>query len=482
MNSEDIKVTVCILSRNDNKFIEGCIAHIFNFVDEIIVIDASDDSKTIDIINNMKIGGKMGGGTNVFPKLVLVDDRGHIAEDFSVERNKIQAMAKYDWILHVDTDERFDRRFLVNMKKLIAKEIDTGKIPVIFRFPRVNHPNRENYPDYQARLVNKKYTIWKRRVHEIPILLTISEDLGLDISGVDNSIIIDFPIIHFKKDKTQIQQRWRDLRHVDVKDNYRKVMVISIFKNSIVWVKDILVCMYSSYRFNERLGEEKSRLEMYYSFIDGDSTDGTFEVLKDYVNEKSIPSIQLRRFEPKEEDFGIAKGDPCFRYRKLATIRNHVIEQSVGDGKLQFNDEDYILFMDSDVKFDEYVIHELIKDMEGCGADIIAPMIYIEDFKGYGNGYFYDSLAFRSLKGKQFNHLPPYSTDINMSGPSEVASVGSFYLMKYKVAKNVKYTGMHDSEQVEFCNSVRSNGFRIFISPRLSVLHVNFSKYRLEWH
>ncbi len=71
---------------------------------------------------------------------------------------------------------------------------------------------------------------------------------------------------------------------------------------------------------------------------------------------------------------------------------------------------------------------------------------------------------------------------VNLDTPIEVSSVGSFYLMKYKVLKNTKYTGNSDSEQVEFCNNARSNGYKIFVSPKLSVLHVNLEKYGMTWH
>ena len=59
-----------------------------------------------------------------------------------------------------------------------------------------------------------------------------------------------------------------------------------------------------------------------------------------------------------------------------------------------------------------------------------------------------------------------------MNKPNEMSSVGSFYVMKYKVAKNIKYSGESDSEHVEFCNKTRSQGFKVFVDPRLSVYHI----------
>ena len=261
--------------------------------------------------------------------------------------------------------------------------------------------------------------------------------------------------------------------------NNKKLLILSMFKNSNMWAKDILLRMYNICRFNDILCDKDiNKLHISFSFIDGMSTDGTYATLDNYCKNENMSDVKILQFE--HDNFVIDSNDSCARFKKLAAIRNDAIEQSVKN--LNFKDDDYILFADSDIKFKYDVVHELIKDMESCNADIIAPMIYIENFREFGNSYFYDILAFRFLDGKKFDHIVLYSNTMNMNKPNEVSSVGSFYIMKYKVAKNVKYTGEKDSEQVEFCKNAKSKGFKIFVSPRLSVLHINLDNYGLKWH
>ncbi len=261
--------------------------------------------------------------------------------------------------------------------------------------------------------------------------------------------------------------------------DHKKLLILSMFKNSNMWARNVLLNMHNIYRFNDTLYDEDiNKLHIYFSFIDGMSTDETFSTLTNYCKNGDVPSMQILQLE--HDNIVIDSNDPYTRYKKLAIIRNDVIEQSTKN--ISLKDNDYILFADSDIKFRYDIVYELIKDMENCGADIIAPMIYIENFREFGNSYFYDTLAFRWLDGKNFDHLGLHARNIDVNIPNEVSSVGSFYVMKYKVAKTVKYTGEKDSEQVEFCNSARSTGFKVFISPRLSVLHINLDNYGLKWH
>ncbi len=264
--------------------------------------------------------------------------------------------------------------------------------------------------------------------------------------------------------------------------NRRKLLILSIFKNSNKWAKNVLLDIYNIYRFNDTLYDSDSnRLDINFSFLDGMSTDDTLLTLTDYCKNEDIQNMKIMQFD-YDKNYGKLNNDkdPCARYKKLAIIRNYIIDQSVKDAHVE--DNDYILFIDSDIRFKYDIAHKLIKDMEKCGADIIAPMIYIENFREFGNNYFYDTLAFRHLDGSNFDHFGIYSNNININTSNEVSSVGSFYLMKYKVVKSAKYSGEKDSEQVEFCNNARSLGFKVFVSPRLSVLHINLDRYGLEWH
>lgn len=473
MDPNNIKISAGILTKNDEQFIKGCIENISPYIDEIIILDANDNDNTKNIVDNMNI---IVDNIKIDKKIIY--KKVPVSQDFSKDRNILHSMASGDYILHIDCDERFDPIFLSSMRSIISNYINNHILPILFRFPRINKPNKVNYPDYQIRLVNKKYTKWIRKVHEIPEITAINKDdiKNLGIANTNNMITTDFPIIHLEKDKNLLQIRWQDLLSKDIFYNRKKLLVLSMFKNSDVWAKEVLAYINNAYKYNEKLDDNNpEKLQIYFSFLDGRSTDKTFEILKNFCEEGGILNIQLRQY-----DVDINPNENCARYKKLAIVRNYFVEQSVAP--LSFKDDDYVLFIDSDIKFADNMIHELIKEMPKCQADMIAPMVYIEDFKWYGNSYFYDTLAFRSLNGIPFSHTEPYSPHLDMNRPNQLNSIGSFYIMKYKVAKNVKYSGNADSEQVEFCDRARSLGYQIFVTPRLSVYHINFEKYGMGWH
>ena len=49
MNS---KISVCIIAKNEEKYISDCINSVINLVDEIIVLDTGSTDKTIEICQN----------------------------------------------------------------------------------------------------------------------------------------------------------------------------------------------------------------------------------------------------------------------------------------------------------------------------------------------------------------------------------------------------------------------------------------------
>ena len=547
-SQEQIKISACILTRNEPTRIKGTILHVYPYVDEIIINDGSDDTSTIEqvktIIDNehkIKISHNPTQTTN-----------------FAEERNKMHEWATTDYVLHVDTDERFDINFLKNMINIIEEYLDKNIIPLMFRFPRKNvELDITKYPDYQIRLINRLYTKWIRNVHEIP---TIIKQDKYSLHGHEmipaNLVYLDKYIInHLPKNRIDIRKRWDILSDNTINNESieeliklsnltisnetnkpinRKLLICSMFKDSSMWMNDILSCIDNFIDYNKNNVSNDNRLLIKLAFLKGKSDDNTIEILNNYI--KSLEDNDI--IDPSKiwyEQYDI-DNTTISRYQKLALLRNYIIEKSTE--KIKLNDNDIILFMDSDIKFDKDIVHELIVDMNKSNADIIAPFVCIENNGVFKNNYFYDTLAFRNIDNEQFSHYRPYifgdikrskikkekhekiqkalekidelntlrkinwefnlNTPLNdtfpdnlyreayglidLNIPIEVNSVGSFYLMKYKVVKNVKYTGNNDSEQVEFMNNAQSMGYKIFVSQRLKVLHVNLEKYGLKWH
>ena len=83
------KLSLCMIVKNEEKLLPGCLESAKDFVDEIIIVDTGSTDKTIEIAKqyNAKIYE-------------------HPWENnFSKHRNQSISYATSDWILYLDADE-----------------------------------------------------------------------------------------------------------------------------------------------------------------------------------------------------------------------------------------------------------------------------------------------------------------------------------------------------------------------------------------
>lgn len=191
-----VEVTLCILTYNEVAFIERCIKHHKPYVDYIVAVDGGSNDGTLEILTK-------------FADKVMVEKE--VKNDFAYLRNLLQELAPSDWCLHVDADELFNIRFLKQMKNIIME----NKV-LCFRFPRINVD--QTYPqyepgDWQVRLINKRFGVWVRPVHEI--VWDKYGDRPLDQGGrFYVKSLTNYPIIHLQRPKQireKILERWRNL-------------------------------------------------------------------------------------------------------------------------------------------------------------------------------------------------------------------------------------------------------------------------------
>jgi tetratricopeptide (TPR) repeat protein len=83
-------VSAALIVRDEEEFIEGCLASLAGHVDEIVVVDTGSRDRTIEIARQ-------------FP---IVLHRLSWRNDFSAARNVALDKASGDWILYIDADER----------------------------------------------------------------------------------------------------------------------------------------------------------------------------------------------------------------------------------------------------------------------------------------------------------------------------------------------------------------------------------------
>jgi len=84
-------VSACMMVKNEEEFLEGCLQSIRNWVDEIIVVDTGSTDRTMDIARSY--------GARVFSQ--------EWSKDFSRHRNYSISKASSDWVFIIDADEEF---------------------------------------------------------------------------------------------------------------------------------------------------------------------------------------------------------------------------------------------------------------------------------------------------------------------------------------------------------------------------------------
>jgi tetratricopeptide (TPR) repeat protein len=168
-------ISLCMIVKDEEKFLSKCLESVKDYVDEIIVVDTGSKDKTKDIA--------LGFGAKVFD-FTWVDD-------FSKARNFSLTKATKDWILILDADEIIHRKGMERIGELINK--DAGG----YLLTQKNYTNDRNvtgfvldkseffegyYPSKIVRLFkNSPGLEFKGRVHE-----RVDDSVGkiLD-SGVD---------------------------------------------------------------------------------------------------------------------------------------------------------------------------------------------------------------------------------------------------------------------------------------------------------
>lgn len=104
-----MKLSACLVIRNEDKYLERCLSSIYNLVDEIIVIhDGPCDDNSLLIARKYK--------ASVYVRPFIGEAEYH--RPYSYQK------ARGDWILQIDADEFLPK----NSKKIIEKIIDNSQI------------------------------------------------------------------------------------------------------------------------------------------------------------------------------------------------------------------------------------------------------------------------------------------------------------------------------------------------------------------
>jgi len=149
-----MKISVIILTKNEEKMIDDCLKSL-GFADEILVVDTGNTDSTNSIARKRNATIIPYSGTS----------------NYAAWRNAGLTAAKGDWVLYVDADERVTPLLGSEIMEITKNE----KARSGYAIPRRNFifgkefKHSGQYPDYQKRLFKKSELLkWTGEMHEEP--------------------------------------------------------------------------------------------------------------------------------------------------------------------------------------------------------------------------------------------------------------------------------------------------------------------------
>ena len=205
----DIKISLNMIVKNEEKYLESAILSVLPLVDEIVVVDTGSTDRTKEILK--KYNAK------------IIDYKWE--DDFSGPRNAAINASIGDWILRIDADERIPLNFLNPLFDTIAssqKEVLALLFPIRNYFEDPSKKNANYFLSETCRVFKRSKDIYySKKIHE-----EIDESLK-NISEKNNKVIvsrIQQYIVHlgYMREKNELKKKH---------DNYAKICLKQIEEN-----------------------------------------------------------------------------------------------------------------------------------------------------------------------------------------------------------------------------------------------------------
>jgi (heptosyl)LPS beta-1,4-glucosyltransferase len=237
------KLSVLIQTRNEISHIKSCINSCRSIANEIIVLDMGSHDKTKTIAEKL--------GAHVFS----VKNKGYV----EAARQHGISLAKHEWILLLDADEKITPSLSKLILRLIHEQAAAFRIPRknIFLSQWMQHGLQ--WPDYQIRLFRKQHIYWPAVIHTQPIVTGKVIDVP---AQADNAIIHNYRTT-IKQAVEKIVDQSAHEQHYATLTNLTEKHVIKRIENDFSWryfenegYKDgirgfILAKLWEYYRFLE---------------------------------------------------------------------------------------------------------------------------------------------------------------------------------------------------------------------------------------
>ncbi len=172
------KLSVVIITLNEEENIERCIASVKLIADEIIVLDSFSSDNTVRLARQ--------SGANVFQEKF---------EGYTLQKQRVVSMSQHDVVLSIDADEVLSEK----LQKSILAEKQNGFAADAYEMNRLNFLGERAiktcglYPDTKIRIWNKFKGGWQGgKVHE-------------QMTMMDNSVIkkLNGDLLHYTYKNTE---------------------------------------------------------------------------------------------------------------------------------------------------------------------------------------------------------------------------------------------------------------------------------------
>lgn len=142
-------ISICMIAKNEERFLEGCFEKLLPYSFEIIFVDTGSTDSTLEIAKKYT--------KNIY-HFTWIDD-------FSAARNFAASKATNDWILALDCDEYLNE---FNIDELSTLLIGHEKMVGALSIENIISNGKAHSKSYQTvlRLYNKKYCHFVGLVHE----------------------------------------------------------------------------------------------------------------------------------------------------------------------------------------------------------------------------------------------------------------------------------------------------------------------------
>ena len=131
------KVTVVVLTKNEEKNIAAVVQNAKKVAAEVLIVDSGSTDKTVQLAEE--------NGAKVVYRAW--------DNDFAAQRNFALQHVETEWVLYLDADERMNDELLTSVKNAVGQEFNYGVLK----------------PDFVPRLFKTKNVHWVNKVHEKPM-------------------------------------------------------------------------------------------------------------------------------------------------------------------------------------------------------------------------------------------------------------------------------------------------------------------------